>query len=64
VIDMADVIGPASQGIGPSELREAVRALRKGAVYANVHTTTFGNGEIRGQVDDRNGDNDRKRDKD
>lgn len=56
VIDAADIIGPANQGIAPSELREAVRALRKGAVYANVHTATFGNGEIRGQV---NGKGDR-----
>jgi hypothetical protein len=50
VIDAADVIGPAGQGIEPGSLAEAIRALRAGAVYANVHTTRFGNGEIRGQV--------------
>lgn len=55
VIDAADVIGPAAQGIDPGQLREAVRALRHGAVYANVHTTKFGGGEIRGQVG-HNGD--------
>jgi hypothetical protein len=50
VIDMADVIGPATQGIAAGELREVIRALRKGYVYANVHTTKYPGGEIRGQV--------------
>ena len=26
--------------------------MRAGAAYANVHTTTFGGGEIRGQIGD------------
>jgi hypothetical protein len=50
VIEMADIIGPAGQGIAPGELAEVIKALRKGAVYANVHTATFGGGEIRGQI--------------
>jgi hypothetical protein len=50
VIDAADVTGPAAQGIAPGELDEVIRALRHGAVYANVHTATYGGGEIRGQV--------------
>jgi CHRD domain len=50
VIDAADVIGPATQGIAATELREAIRALRKGFVYANVHTTKYPGGEIRGQI--------------
>jgi hypothetical protein len=50
VIDAADVIGPAGRGIAPGELDEVIRALRHGAVYANVHTATYGGGEIRGQV--------------
>jgi hypothetical protein len=60
VIDANDVIGPAAQGIDPTQIREVVRALRHGAVYANVHTTKFGNGEIRGQVRGHhdNGDDD------
>jgi|SRR5215218_5195472 hypothetical protein len=56
VIAAADVTGPTTQGIAPGELREVVRALRKGAVYANVHTGTFGDGEIRGQVGSNNHD--------
>ena len=49
-ITPAQVIGPANQGIAPAEFAELVRALRAGAAYANVHTTTFTAGEIRGQI--------------
>jgi hypothetical protein len=59
-ITPAQVIGPAAQGIAPAEFAELVRALRAGAAYANVHTTTNAGGEIRGQIDadddDRHGD--------
>jgi hypothetical protein len=53
VITPAQVIGPATQGIQAGEFAELVRALRAGAAYANVHTTTFPAGEIRGQISDR-----------
>ena len=45
-----DVIGPGPQGITAGEFDELVRAIRAGATYANVHTTTFPAGEIRGQI--------------
>ncbi len=51
-ITPASVVGPAAQGIAPGEFAELVRALRAGAAYANVHTTTFPAGEIRGQISD------------
>ena len=51
----ADVIGPAGQGISPGQLAEAIRAMRAGAAYANVHTTTYPTGEIRGQIRHRGG---------
>ena len=50
VIDPADVIGPADQGIAPGEFRELVRAIRNHATYVNVHTEMYGTGEIRGSV--------------
>ena len=45
-----DVVGPVGQGITAGEFDELVRAIRVGATYANVHTTTFAGGEIRGQI--------------
>jgi CHRD domain len=51
VIDAADITAlAAGQGIAAGELSEVIKALRKGAVYANVHTTAFTGGEIRGQI--------------
>ena len=49
-ITPAQVVGPAAQGIAPAEFAELTRALRAGAAYANVHTTTNAGGEIRGQI--------------
>jgi hypothetical protein len=47
----ADVIGPAAQGIAAGELTEVIRAIRAGAVYANVHSIPqYPEGEIRGQL--------------
>jgi len=52
VIKAAQVVGPVNQGILAGEFAELVRAMRAGATYANVHTSTFGPGEIRGQISD------------
>jgi hypothetical protein len=51
-IKPANVIGPTTQGIAPGEWNEIVAAMRSGVAYANVHTTQFPAGEIRGQVND------------
>jgi hypothetical protein len=53
-IEAADVVGPSGQGILAGEFAELVAALRAGKAYANVHSATFGGGEIRGQINDEN----------
>ena len=53
----ANVVGPDGQGVAPGEFAELVRAIRSGDAYANVHTTKYGSGEIRGQIG-KGGDND------
>jgi hypothetical protein len=50
----ANVIGPVGQGIAPGEFAELVAAIRAGRAYANVHSTLFPAGEIRGQINDDN----------
>ena len=49
-ITPADVIGPASQGIGAGQFDKLVDAIRAGVTYVNVHTPSFPAGEIRGQI--------------
>lgn len=40
----------ALQGIAVGDFAEFVQALRSGVTYANVHSSKFGSGEIRGQI--------------
>ena len=57
VIDAADIIGPAGQGIGAGEFAEFAASLRSGHAYVNVHSTggnpAWPGGEIRAQINDR-----------
>jgi hypothetical protein len=47
----SDVVGGAgAQGVAPGELFAPLRGIRGGVVYANVHTTLYPGGEIRGQL--------------
>ena len=41
---------PQGQGIAAGELDSALDAVREGLPYANMYTTNFTGGEIRGQV--------------
>jgi hypothetical protein len=54
-IEAADVIGPAGQGIAAGEFAELLRAMRAGATYVNVHSSTWPGGEIRAQIDGNSG---------
>ena len=42
--------GAAAQGIAAGEIDELKEAIRAGAVYANVHSEEFPDGEIRAQL--------------
>ena len=53
--DATDVIGPAVQGIAPGQFGEILAAIRAGKAYANVHSSTWPGGEIRGQLNDADG---------
>jgi hypothetical protein len=55
-VTAANVIGPAGQGIAAGEFAEAIRAMRAGYAYANVHTATYPSGEIRGQINSHSGE--------
>lgn len=52
VIQAANVIGPAGQGVAALEFAEFLAALRGGVAYVNVHSSKFPGGEIRGQLRD------------
>jgi hypothetical protein len=56
-VTAANVVGgAAAQGVSPGEFDEAIRAMRAGYAYANVHTTTYPGGEIRGQINSHSGE--------
>ena len=56
-VTAANVVGPLGQGVAPGEFAEAIRAMRAGYAYANVHTATYQTGEIRGQINSHSGEN-------
>ncbi len=55
-VTAAEVVGPSGQGVDAGQFAEALRALRAGVAYANVHSSKWPAGEIRGQI--REEDND------
>jgi hypothetical protein len=53
-ITSAQIVGPSGQGIAAGEFAEVIRAMRAGAAYANVHSSLYSGGEIRGQINREN----------
>jgi hypothetical protein len=49
-VNAASVVGPTGQGIAPGEIGELLKAIKAGMAYANVHSSKFTGGEIRGQL--------------
>ena len=44
-----------AQGLNTGEIDELIQAIRAGATYVNVHSTTWPGGEIRSQIDGNSG---------
>lgn len=42
--------GARTQGLNTGEIDELIAAMRAGATYVNVHTTTWPGGEVRSQI--------------
>ena len=59
-IAAADVVGPTAQGFVAGDITPVIAALRAGFTYANMHTTKFPVGEIRGQIVRGHGHGDHK----
>jgi hypothetical protein len=49
-IAAVDILAVTAQGLAAGEWGEAVRAIRAGSTYVNVHTNKHPGGEIRGQI--------------
>jgi hypothetical protein len=47
----ADVVGPTMQAVPAGSFADAIRAIRSGNSYANVHSTSAPGGEVRGQIE-------------
>jgi CHRD domain len=46
----ADILAPTGQGLAAGDIAGMIEEIRAGFAYANVHTSSSPNGEIRGQL--------------
>lgn len=49
-LSASDVLAVPPQGLAAGDLTSVIQALANGAIYVNVVTTKFVNGELRGQL--------------
>jgi hypothetical protein len=49
-IAAGDVLALAAQGLPAGDFGRLVTAMRAGTAYANIHTTLYPGGEVRGQI--------------
>jgi len=49
-LSAANVLGPTVQGVPAGDFQAIVDALESDTTYANIHTTAFPAGEIRGEI--------------
>ena len=49
-VGSGDIVGPTTQGFAANDLTSIVKAIQAGATYANMHTSVYPGGEIRGQL--------------
>jgi hypothetical protein len=49
-ITAAKIIGPAAQNIAAGQFGRLLNAIKNNVAYANVHSSMFPAGEIRGQI--------------
>jgi hypothetical protein len=49
-LSAANVLGPTTQGVPAGDFQAIVDALESDTTYANLHTTAFPAGEIRGEI--------------
>src|SRR5262249_8930109 len=57
-IAASDVMAIADQGLAAGDLAGIVNEIKAGFAYANVHTSAWPSGEIRGQIGHGHGDDD------
>jgi hypothetical protein len=55
-LDAGDLTPVPAQGLDAGDFDEIVDAIRSGVTYANVHSSRFGGGEIRAQIEGRDRD--------
>jgi len=50
-------VAARNQGLNTGELDELIKAMRAGATYVNIHSTTWPGGEVRSQINGNNSHN-------